>query len=146
MVATLLAVQIGTTLFMMGLVWFVQVVHYPLLARVGLAEFTGYEAAHRRRTMAVTLPVMTAEAATAVALAWDPPAFVGPAWCWLNLELLIILWLSTLFVQMPLHRRLTTAFDAAALRRLVLTNWLRTAVWTVRAVTWLVLVTLQAAK
>ena len=36
-------------------------------------------------------------------------------------------------VQVPLHRRLQGGFDAAAHRRLVRTNWLRTAAWTLRA-------------
>ncbi len=38
----LLAIHAGCALFMAGLIWFVQVVHYPLFDQVGKAEFTAY--------------------------------------------------------------------------------------------------------
>ena len=40
---------------------------------------------------------------------------------------------STAFLQVPLHKKLTEGLDLAVVRRLVNTNWLRTAVWTIRA-------------
>ncbi len=42
------------------------------------------------------------------------------------------LWVTTAFVQVPLHRQLTTTPTAAAIRRLVNSNWYRTAGWTLR--------------
>ena len=47
--------------------------------------------------------------------------------------LLVIIWVSTAFIKVPEHVRLEKAFDAAAIRRLVLTNWIRTIAWTARA-------------
>ena len=38
------------TLFMTGLIWFVQIVHYPLLARVAASESTAIADDHQRRT------------------------------------------------------------------------------------------------
>ncbi len=38
--------HITATLYMTGLIWFVQIVHYPLFARVGNAEFSAYEQRH----------------------------------------------------------------------------------------------------
>jgi hypothetical protein len=43
-----------------------------------------------------------------------------------------ILWISTAAVQVPLHNRLATGFEAAAARKLCATNWLRTLVWSLR--------------
>jgi hypothetical protein len=37
-------------------------------------------------------------------------------------------------VQVPLHERLSAGWDAAAHQRLVASNWVRTVLWTVRAV------------
>lgn len=54
----LLAVHVAATWFMVGLIWFVQLVHYPLFARVGRGGFAAYEGAHSWRTTA------------AIALAW----------------------------------------------------------------------------
>jgi hypothetical protein len=41
---------------------------------------------------------------------------------------------STFLVQVPLHERLSAGWDAAAHQRLVASNWVRTVLWTVRAV------------
>ena len=45
---TLLLIHVAATLAMSGVIWFIQIVHYPLLTLVGAAGFTTYEAAHIR--------------------------------------------------------------------------------------------------
>ncbi|HEX2205610.1 MAG TPA: hypothetical protein VHG91_20025 [Longimicrobium sp.] len=45
-----------------------------------------------------------------------------------------MVWLSTALLQVPMHGRLERGFDAAAHRRLVATNWVRTVAWTARGV------------
>ncbi|MHC4550745.1 MAG: hypothetical protein ACYTEZ_18450 [Planctomycetota bacterium] len=130
----LLLVHAAATLFMCGLIWFVQIVHYPGFATVGRAEFTAYEAAHTRRTGWVVTAPMLIELATALALVVRPPAALPTASVWLGLGLVAVLWLSTGLLQMPAHRRLLTGFDARVAARLVRTNWLRTGAWTARGV------------
>jgi hypothetical protein len=56
----------------------------------------------------------------------------GPA-AWVALALLGVIWASTAWIQVPLHRRLAVAPDPAAVERLVRTNWIRTGAWTLRA-------------
>ena len=123
----LLLVHAFATLCMVGLIWFVQLVHYPLFARVG-SGFDRYEADHVRRTGWIVGPLMLAEVATALLLlAWSPGAATAA-----GAALLAIVWTSTACLQMPAHRRLERGFDAAAHGKLVATNWLRTAAWTAR--------------
>ena len=55
-------------------------------------------------------------------------------WLLASLPLLALIWISTGFVQIPLHNTLTTGFDAHAHRRLVTTNWWRTAAWSARGI------------
>ncbi|MBL8726100.1 MAG: hypothetical protein JNK49_18790 [Planctomycetes bacterium] len=127
------------TLFMTGLIWFVQVVHYPLLAAVGAAEFVAYERAHCRRTSFVVMPAMLMELGLAVWLWWQAPAGQVVTTT-LGLGLLGLVWASTFALQVPCHQRLEQSCDAATVRRLVRTNWLRTAGWSARsglAVWWL---------
>lgn len=125
----LLLVHAGATVAMAGLVWFVQLVHYPLFAHVGRDGFARYEAEHTRRTTWLVAPLMLAEAATAlVLLAVDPSVLTA-----VGAVLLGVVWLSTALVQVPLHRRLERGFDADAHRRLVRSNAVRTAAWTGRA-------------
>ncbi len=123
------------TLAMVGLIWFVQVIHYPLFAGVGADRFVAYEAWHVRRTTLVVGPLMLGEAASALALT----LFLGEdrlpaAMVWSGLGLLALCWLSTAFLQIPLHRRLERGWDAQAGRKLVMTNWVRTIAWTARGV------------
>lgn len=42
--------HLAATLFMVGLIWFVQVVHHPLTTSEGRGEFVAYEMEHTRRT------------------------------------------------------------------------------------------------
>lgn len=124
--------HLTATLYMVGVIWFVQLVHYPLFARVGTSEFAAYERAHARRTGWVVAPPMLAELVTAVLLLWVRPAGV-PLWAaGAGLALVVVNWVSTWAVQIPCHDRLTRGFDAVVHRRLVTTNWLRTAVWSLR--------------
>lgn len=126
---TWLQLHAFATLFMCGLAWFVQVVHYPLMARVGAPQWSEYERAHGTRTTWVVMPVMTLEALAALQLAWSTP---GPT-TWSGLALVALLWLSTFLVQVPLHARLARGFDARVHRRLVATSWIRTGAWSARA-------------
>ena len=64
----LLLLQLAATFYMTGLVWFVQRVHYPLFADVGIRQFPAYESAHVGRTSPVVAPPMLIEVATALAL------------------------------------------------------------------------------
>lgn len=126
----LIALHAAATWYMTGVIWFVQLVHYPLMARVGTDGFAAYEALHRRYTGWVVGPPMLLEAATALALWWRRPS--SAAWT-AGLVLVAVIWLSTFLLQVPSHDRLSRGMDAAALGRLVNGNWIRTAAWTARA-------------
>lgn len=120
---------------MTGVIWFVQVVHYPLMGRVREVQFAAYAVAHQQRTTWVVGPLMILEALTAGALVWMAVSGGGEtAWPWVGLGLLALIWLSTFAVQVPLHARLASGFSEAAWRRLVATNWVRTIAWTARSV------------
>ncbi len=124
---------------MTGIIWFVQVVHYPLFSSVGGSAFAAYQAGHTRLTTWVVAPLMLLELATALLLFRVRPPGATDAALWLGLVLLAVVWASTFFLQVPRHELLATGFDAAAHRALVLTNWLRTGAWSARAalVLWL---------
>jgi hypothetical protein len=116
--------HLAATLFMVGAVWFVQVVHYPLMA----GQSAAYAREHGWRTGRILGPVMMLELVTAVLLAW-----FAPAWPYLVALLLLLgIWVSTFCVQVPCHNRLVVEFDADVHRRLVATNWLRTVLWSMR--------------
>ena len=132
----LLALQILSTCALFGLIWFVQIVHYPLHALVGQQEFPHYEAEHADRTGYVAGPLMLLELSTAAAMLYPrlrPPS-VPAAQAWLGVALVALLWLSTFAIQVPLHNQLHREHNRAAILRLIRTNWIRTALWTLRAI------------
>jgi hypothetical protein len=139
----LLLIHAGATLFMTGLVWFVQVAHYPLLALIAPAAFAAYERANIARTAAIAGPVMVLEAATALLLLEHRPAVVRKGEAWLGAALLALIWSATALLLLPTHLALTQGFDEELLRQLTLSNWLRVLGWSARAV--LVLRVLQRA-
>ncbi len=131
----ILLVQLATTLAMTGIIWFVQIVHYPLFAQVAPGSFARYEAEHATRTGWVVGPLMCAELATAMLLLaprFRPPWVSAPAAA-AGAGLAVLIWLSTGLVQVPLHNRLAAGFDARSISLLVATNWVRTLAWTARA-------------
>lgn len=120
------------TLYMLGLIWFVQVVHYPLLGAVGSAEFPAFERRHKLLTTWVVAPPMLLEGATALLLFWFRPPSVSTWQVAAGVILVAVIWLSTAFVQVPCHESLSNGFDAAVHARLVFTNWIRTIAWSLR--------------
>jgi hypothetical protein len=128
----ILLTQLFSTVFMVGLIWFVQIVHYPLFGMVGRERFAEYERRHQQQTTVVVAPLMLLEAMTATLLVLWRPDGVAVWLPWAGLGLVAVVWGSTFFWQVPAHEKLAEAFDPNTHRRLVRSNWLRTAVWTAR--------------
>jgi hypothetical protein len=133
-------VCLASTLFMTGLIWFVQVVHYPLFAEVDPEAFSRYHEAHVRTTTRVVLVPMVLELVSSVVLILQRPAELDPTLVWAGLVAAGGAWLSTILLQVPRHKRLARSFDPAVHPTLVSTNILRTACWTAHAAILLVMV------
>ena len=131
---TLLYAHALATIFMAGVIWFVQVVHYPLFAAIDPEQFPQYEKKHTFLTTFVVMPPMFVELGTAIWLVFGQSVEVNQRLAIIGLILVGILWLSTFLVQVPCHRALEKSFDVRVIQRLIRTNWLRTALWSVRAV------------
>lgn len=143
----ILALHVGATLAMTGLIWFVQVVHYPLYSLVGEDSFRAYHELHVQRTTRVVAGPMLVELGTAAWLYLAPNEGFSSRMAGLGLVLLAIIWLSTALLQVPSHGRLQHGYSSAPHRFLVATNWIRTTAWTLRAalVLWAVIVQPRAA-
>jgi uncharacterized membrane protein len=142
MTLSILLAHAAATWFMTGLIWFVQVVHYPLFDRVGADDSARYCVDNRRLTTFVVVPVMLCEGAMSAALVWLLPATLKTLACG-GAAMLLAIWLSTALIQLPRHLQLSTGFDAAVHRGLVVSNWLRTILWTARGILALVLIALH---
>jgi phage terminase large subunit-like protein len=128
----ILAAHAFSTLAMVGLIWFVQVVHYPLFAAVPAEAFRAYESSHQRRTTWVVAPLMLVELVTAASIAAGFVAGVPNGLSYVGVGLVVAVWGVTFLVSVPLHAKLESGKDEAVIRRLVATNWIRTVLWTAR--------------
>ena len=111
---------------MVGLIWMVQIVHYPLFAKVGKDRFVGYHRRHQALTTLVVGPAMLIEAFSSVLLIWYPPPGVEYRMIIAGIALVLVIWASTAFIQVPCHGKLSSGFDSAIHHRLVTSNWIRT--------------------
>ncbi|TWU00380.1 hypothetical protein Pla108_13290 [Botrimarina colliarenosi] len=132
MAVWLLYAQLFASIYMTGLIWMVQLVHYPMMAEVPAERFVEWERVNVVRTGWAVGPMMLLEIGTACAmLAMRPPGV--PIWvAWLGIALLLLVDGSTAVFFGPQHGRLASGFDATLHRQLVDWNWLRTFGWTAR--------------
>ena len=131
---TVLVVSTVATWAMVGLIWMVQVVHYPMLATYSALAPATAAMDHQKRISRVVGPLMVAEAVTALIWLFDRPATMSGLSAWVAAGLLGVGLLSTVLLQVPLHTRLAEHHDADAARQLIVSNWVRTTAWTARGV------------
>lgn len=141
----MLLINAAATLFLVGLIWMVQVVHYPLFNMADRAHFSAFEAAHSNRISLIVGPAMLIEIITALWLLFARPDGI-PAWTvWAGVALVGLAWFVTGFISVPQHAILSGGFDQRAYRVLVDTNWIRTMAWTARGVIvlWMLYLTMR---
>jgi hypothetical protein len=138
--STILVIHAAATWAMTGLIWFIQLVHYPAYRQVGAANFASFQFRSPARTGVIVGPLMFTELGTAAWLLWQRPTDVAPGWLWMGAALIAICWASTVLLLVPIHLLLTLNREDKTVERLIRTNWLRTIAWSIRAVlvaTWL---------
>lgn len=126
----LLIAHVTSALVLVGLIWTVQVVHYPLMAAVGEERFVAYEAAHAPRMAAVVMLPWTLQGLTTLGLLLAGPDGVASWSVAVAAVTAAVPVLVTVMWSVPSHARLAGGFDAATHARLVRTNWIRTWSWT----------------
>jgi phage terminase large subunit-like protein len=126
--------QVFASVGMFGVIWTIQVVHYPLMKQVPESAFKAYGAEHTARITFIVGPLMAVEGLCVLALLARPPD--GIAWWlpWIGAIAEAVAIGTTAFVSAPLHGRLSERHDTELLDRLVSTNWIRTAAWTSRSI------------
>ena len=130
---TLILINFAATLAMFGIIWLIQILHYPLFAQVGQPNWPAYGAAHINRITLIVLPLMFVEAITALVMLLNPVEGL-PQWASLvGFVLVGVIWFMTVFVNAAQHQRLLLNFDLSLHAALVTSNWIRTIAWTLRA-------------
>ncbi len=118
---------------MTGLIWVIQCIQYPLFTKVSSSDFPAFHADYVKRIGRIVFLVMPVELGLAIYLFFTEIRPQLQPWTAAGLAVLILIWLSTAFVQAMQHQKLRERYSAEMVLRLVAGNWIRTVLWTVRA-------------
>ena len=114
-----------------GIIWFVQVVHYPTFSRLYRAEFIRHHRFHIIRTAFVVAPLMTMELATSGYLVLNSESLLF--YHITGLIIVVVIWLSTFLIQAPIHLKLQKGYDDELVKKLIDSNWIRTLLWSAKS-------------
>ena len=131
--STVAIVHLAATWFMVGLIWTIHTVHYPLFAEVGADAYIGFQASHVERIGRLLLLPWLLEGVSAAALLLAADRGIRRSALLGAVAMAIVLVISG-FWSAPAHADLADGFDAAVHGRLMDANLVRTLAWTVRGI------------
>ena len=115
---------------MVGVIWTIQLVHYPSFHFIELNQYTTFQRFHMSRISYVVIPAMLTELFTLILIIISmdqvEPIILASA------LLLIVIWLMTAVFFSGMHQKLTLGYDQGIVEKLVKLNWGRTLLWTLR--------------
>jgi hypothetical protein len=126
----ILVIHLMATAFMTGLIWLIQIVHYPSFSYVESSRFQEFEAFHTKRITPIVAPMMLLELITLVILVFQSFDILLLA----SALTLIGVWLVTFFISIPCHSKLHRGADEKIIKKLVSSNWYRTIFWSIRTI------------
>ena len=127
----LLAANLITSFLLCGLIWTVQLVHYPMFHRLEKEKYGEHIQFHGFRISLIVVPLMVIELVSSFSLAFF--SSTDTILHMIGFLIVILIWLVTFFVQLPLHSKLTLGYNPETVNKLVSTNIIRTILWTMKA-------------
>jgi len=129
------------TFILTGLVWCVQLVNYPLFPWVDRDKFCDFEKKYQKRISILLFPLMVLECFFAILMLTVARSGFDRNLACILFALLLFIWFSTFCLQIPEHVELSNGFSFKNIKKLVLSNWIRTVAWTLRSLLllWLLL-------
>jgi hypothetical protein len=143
---TLLLAWAALSFWELGQIWLVQIVTYPLFAKVGVADYAAYHQYYTKR-----IPLVVIVPGFAGFLLPIPLALFGPSVpVWMtaaNIIMGIIGLLVTVGLEIPRHNKLENGKNEGMIEELIRYNWPRTLSITAQAaVTMLIVLHVMAGR
>lgn len=139
---TLLAVHAAATWYLVGLIWTIQIVHYPTFADIAADRYAAFQSTHMTRMGGIVGLAWLIEGITVLGVFFLAPDATARLLGGVGGLLECIVLAVTVRASIPAHEALLDGFDETAHRRLVMTNWWRTIAWSARGAIALVLLLL----
>lgn len=139
MLSLILIFQILSCVSLLGLLWFIQLIHYPLLNRIK-EGFVQYERESLKRATYLTGPLMVFDFVLSLFLIAYENTDILIFFACIHLVLGILYWLWTFLFQLQRHQKLTVGYSKKALGKLITSSWFRLIIWTIKSLVLLVIV------
>ena len=128
----LFLIHVVFSLYLLGVIWFIQIVHYPIFLYLNYDPANNPFIFHHSRTGVAVMTAMALELISAVILIFIPyPNFFSIL---ILLIFTLLIWITTFTIQVPCYNILKKEKNENVIYRLIWTNWLRTALWTLKAI------------
>ena len=126
----MLVLHLIATSVMVGVIWVIQLVHYPSFHFIELKQYTTFQRFHMSRISYVVIPAMLTELFTLILIVISMDQIDNLVLA--SAILLIFIWLMTAVFFSGVHQRLTQGYEQTVVDKLVKLNWGRTLFWTLR--------------
>ena len=118
------------TSIMTGVIWVIQIVHYPSFHFIEKELYTAFQKFHMNKISIIVMPIMLAELITGIMLFLDK-SFKSP-FLIISIIILVLIWLITGVFFTKAHNELIAGYQELVVNQLVAMNWIRTLLWTLR--------------
>lgn len=130
----LFMIHLVSTSFMVGVIWIVQLVHYPTFLFIDEQKSYDFQKFHMSRISYIVMPAMTTELFSGIYIYIYSNMAIDSNLFLLALTILIINWIITALVFVKMHNKLLINYKIEIISLLVKWNWLRTLLWSVRLI------------
>ena len=118
------------TSIMTGVIWVIQIVHYPSFHFIEKELYTAFQKFHMNKISIIVIPIMLAELITGMMLFLDKGS--KSPFLIISFVILVLIWLITGVFFSKARKELMTGYQELVVNQLVVMNWIRTLLWTLR--------------
>ena len=118
------------TSIMTGVIWVIQIVHYPSFHFIEKELYTAFQKFHMNKISIIVIPIMLAELITGMILFLDKSS--KSPFLIISFVILVLIWLITGVFFTKAHNELIAGYLELVVNQLVAMNWIRTLLWTLR--------------
>ena len=119
-----------STSLMVGIIWVIQLLHYPAFHFIKESDYVEFQHFHMQRISFIVVPVMILELFSAFMLVY----YLRSNLLILCLIILLFIWLITFVFFTKLHQSLLDGYNKTVVDKLVKINWSRTILWSLRLI------------
>ncbi|MAV64911.1 MAG: hypothetical protein CBC84_000890 [Pelagibacteraceae bacterium TMED124] len=116
---------------LIGVIIVTQLVSYPLFLKVPKQSFSNYHSLYTNRISIIVIPLMIVEVFITFYILFN---FYYSIYAQMLFFALMIVWLSTFLIQVPLHNCISGIKNTKNIKELIYSNWIRTFFWIIKLI------------